>query len=542
MERIQISLVSVVKHDGEVVWWSQPGGQPLDTTYSVPVVAEINGTRMFITGVADGSVVALKIGTGEKIWQFRLTKRGINVSPVVHNNRVYIGHSEENLDNTVMGRVVCIDATGTGDVTDTHEVWRVDGLKVGYASPALYEGRLYVIENKGLMHCLDADTGKEHWKFRTGRAAKGSPVIADGKMYLTEVNARFLILKLNDDGCELLDEEKFSDPDFGAIDMFGSPAISNGRIYLAAMHGVYCIGAKEPSVSATITPLGKPQNAPPGAKPATLAVYPAEVLLAAGSRQVFKARVFDDRGRYIKDVKPLWISSVPAIKVSPVGAASTPADSAGAIGFVMARFDGLEAMARIRVVPNLPFEQDFTDIAAGEAVAHWIGGGPPKFVVADLDGEMVLKKIARPDRKFMRSNIYMAAPGQTGYTIQADMAGTTKRRKLPDMGLIANRYRFELMGNLQQMRLITWVAMRRVESKIKFEWQADRWYTLKMRVDVNGASATVRGKVWPRGESEPSAWTIELVDPLGNTEGSPGLYGYAMADIYYDNVRVWQND
>ena len=235
-----------------------------------------------------------------------------------------------------------------------------------------------------------------------------------------------------------------------------------------------------------------------------------------------------------------WSSDNSNVSLSSSGHAA--AGVAASIGLVHAEFEGLKAAARVRVVPNLPFEQDFSSIPEGKGVSHWIGGGPPKFVAAELDGEMVLKKIARPDRKFMRSNIYMAAPGQTGYTIQADMAGTTKRRNLPDMGLIANRYRFELMGNLQQARLVTWVAMRRVESKIKFEWQADRWYTLKMRVDLDGATATVRGKVWPRGESEPSTWTIELVDPLGNTVGSPGLYGYAMSDIYYDNVSVRKNE
>ena len=110
------------------------------------------------------------------------------------------------------------------------------------------------------------------------------------------------------------------------------------------------------------------------------------------------------------------------------------------------------------------------------------------------------------------------------------------------MGLIASRYRFELMGNLQQARLVTWVAMRRAEAKVEYEWQADLWYTLKMRVDRDGPNTIVRGKVWPRGESEPSVWTIELIDPLGHAEGSAGLYGYAMSDIYYDNVRVWKSE
>ena len=40
-------------------------------------------------------------------------------------------------------------------------------------------------------------------------------------------------------------------------------------------------------------------------------------------------------------------------------------------------------------------------------------------------------------------------------------------------------------------------------------------------------------------EPEPEAWSIEATDPLPNRNGSPGLYGYSAADIYYDNIKVW---
>ena len=67
------------------------------------------------------------------------------------------------------------------------------------------------------------------------------------------------------------------------------------------------------------------------------------------------------------------------------------------------------------------------------------------------------------------------------------------------------------------------------------------WYTLKLRVDIEGDRAIVRGKVWPRIESEPTEWTVTAEDPEPVRQGSPGLIGYSPIDIYIDNVRVMEN-
>ena len=64
--------------------------------------------------------------------------------------------------------------------------------------------------------------------------------------------------------------------------------------------------------------------------------------------------------------------------------------------------------------------------------------------------------------------------------------------------------------------------------------------TLEAQPDAAaGEEAVVRGKVWRRGEPEPQDWSIEARDPLPNRTGSPGLYGYSAANIYYDNIEVW---
>lgn len=66
------------KRTGETIWFSNPGGRPYDTTYSPPVIADVNGTRLLIAGGGDGAVHAIKAQTGEPVWRFEMAKRGVN--------------------------------------------------------------------------------------------------------------------------------------------------------------------------------------------------------------------------------------------------------------------------------------------------------------------------------------------------------------------------------------------------------------------------------------------------------------------------------
>ena len=233
------------KRNGDLIWVSTPGGRPLDTTYSTPVVAEINGQMLIIGGNADGSIYAMKQTTGEMVWGFKLSKRGINTSVIVAGTKVYASHSEENLDTTSMGRVVCIDATGTGDVTATHEVWRYDDAGVGYASPTLKNGQLYVVDNSANVNCLNAETGEVLWQHSIGTVGKGSPVWADGKLYVTEVNGKFHILQPGAEKCESLNVQEINrEEDDHYVEIFGSPAIADGYIYFTTEERLYCIGRK----------------------------------------------------------------------------------------------------------------------------------------------------------------------------------------------------------------------------------------------------------------------------------------------------------
>src|SRR5262249_29335029 len=81
--------IAMNKLTGEVVWWSEPGGQPKDTYYSVPVIATIGGQRLLISGGADGGVHAMQVRTGKPVWGHVFGTGAINCSPVVDGSLVY---------------------------------------------------------------------------------------------------------------------------------------------------------------------------------------------------------------------------------------------------------------------------------------------------------------------------------------------------------------------------------------------------------------------------------------------------------------------
>lgn len=148
--------------------------------------------------------------------------------------------------------------------------------------------------------------------------------------------------------------------------------------------------------------------------------------------------------------------------------------------------------------------------------------------------------------KGTRSQGWMGAPLYSKQTITADVSSAIRDGKMGDAGVIAQRYRLDLMGAGQEIKLISWISHEVKYKTVKFEWKPDTWYTLKLvtdHVEKEGRKvAVLKGKVWVRGEKEPDAWTIEWEDEPANEVGSPGLFGNASnAEVFFDNVKVVNN-
>ena len=526
------------KKTGEVVWTTTPGGPPKDTTYPVAVVAEINGRRLLIDGNSDGHVYAMDVQTGEKVWGFQVSQGPLNASVVVDGTRVYASHNRENTDTTVIGRVVCIDGTGTGDITKSHELWRVDGIEAGYSSPAIADGRLYVVDSSANLHCLNGETGAVHWTHSLGTVGKGSPVVADGKIYVAEVNGQFHILQPGENECKTLSTVQIERESGRYAEIYGSPAIAYGRVYFTTEEGLYCLGVQGASTSTQPVPVSAPSTvAMSTSTPASIQIVPTEILVQPGDSVQFSVRAFDDKGALIGEKAAEWSLDGLSGAIGENGKLTLELSQVSQAGTVSAKIGDLQNSARVRVIPPLPWQEDFESIEEGKSPPHWVRA-TNRFVVREMDGNKVLVK--PPARRGLhRSNVYIGPPNMKGYTLQVDLLGTKPKRNLPDMGLIAHRYTLEMQGNHQRLQVLSWRSDLRMAKWIDFKWEPNVWYTMKMTMDIVEDTAHVKGKVWLKGEPEPEEWTITVEDPLPNREGSPGIYGYSPAEIYYDNLKVW---
>ena len=558
-------FVAMNKLTGAVVWWSEPSGTPKDTYYSVPAVAVIAGQRQLVTGTADGSVVGMQVRTGKKIWGYKFSTSAINVSPVIDGDLVYVSHGEENPDNNIKGRIICLDASEIKDGRPKL-VWKKDGIKARWSSPILHEGRVYFADEIAKLYCFDAKTGKQHWKYSYGRNARGSPVFADGKIYVGEVNSRFHILEPKDKSCVSLHEQIFDAAGGEDVEINGSPAIANGRVYITTSDEIYCIGAKdakpapEPAVKqvAMKQPVAFTQ----------VQIEAAETVTHPGGTVKLRVRLFDENGELVKTREELpsvkW--SLPA-PTPPPGAKTNPPALDGKIegtgetaaltvdakklnqqGYVHADVAGIVGRARIRVAPRIPYEQDFNKLPDGAVPGGWVNT-QGKFVVKTVDGEKVLGKVnTNASPLVARGNAYIGLPTYKDYTIEADVLGTKVTDDLPDMGIVANRYTLMLEGNNQKLRLVSWDALPRVDQTIPFKIEPGTWYRMKLTTEIAGDKGIIKGKAWPKNGDEPTDWLI-LHDPRPNNEGAPALYGYVKGitedqpgtEILYDNVRILTN-
>ena len=149
----------------------------------------------------------------------------------------------------------------------------------------------------------------------------------------------------------------------------------------------------------------------------------------------------------------------------------------------------------------------------------------------------------RPDETlFKRIRMFIGPTDWANYTFEADVRANTKRRQLGDIGITAQRYSLILYGNAQQLKIEPWEPEVQRTVTVPFEWKADKWYHLKVRVEnMADGKVHVFGKAWPTGDAEPAKWTIEKIDPIGNREGPPGVFADSAFGVYLDNLKLAAN-
>jgi len=589
------------KKTGQIVWSSTPGAPPpKDSSFSTPVLAWQNGKRVLYCGTGDGCIVGLNARTGDPLWHYKFSAGGVNASVVLCGDLAVAGHADENLDSSDSGRMVAVKIgseppagkPGPVALERNAEVWR-NRESVITSSPVVVGDVIYQVNKVGELCRMDGKTGKVAWRHKLGPdQLHASPTYADGKLYIPMRDAGFFIVRPTEKAAEVLSHTPLEG------EALGAPAIWNGKVYFTTTKRMYCFGARQQrkSVPSSRTPLREriqKRQARSASGPSTSATYqkriglaegtvgpitqlqvvPCEVLMRSGQKQSFRVRALDANGSFVNELEGgEWKKFIP-----PTARVKSEMDaefnengelvvkpaagiSAGAWEVTVKADDKeFKGYIRGRVLPDLPYREDFEkfEINVAHETEKDAAGAPSKFAwpplpwigarfkweVRELDGNKVMAKTI-DNIFFQRAFTWIGDPSFKNYTMEADVMSEGNRRNMSNVGIINQRYVINLVGNWQQLEVVS--NQDRVKVCVPFAWQPNVWYRLKSRVDVaRDGSGVVRAKAWKRGESEPEKWTIEAPHKHAHTHGAPGFYGFALQSqfrVYVDNIVVKPND
>ena len=229
-------VLRISKANGRTIWRvERPTSAQSESpdSYTTPALLRYGNTvELVITG---GDVVTgHDLSTGKELWR----ANGLNpsndgsyrivASPFVHGDIIYAPSRERPM--------LAFRAGGRGDVTSSHLLWSFNnGPDV--PTPVTDGTYVYVINDRGIMWCLDAKTGKEIYGRQRLRPStySGSFVLGDGKLYVTNEDGVTVVVRAGPK-FEVLAENNFDDY------TLSSPAISDGQIFIRTAGWLWAVG------------------------------------------------------------------------------------------------------------------------------------------------------------------------------------------------------------------------------------------------------------------------------------------------------------
>lgn len=259
------SYIALNKHTGEFAGEddAEIGPRIFHGQWSSPSAGQVNGKWQIYAGGGDGVLYALEAEPKEaedssflrKIWWFDCNPpeykvrdgepivypafngpSEINATPVFYKNRVYVAIGQDPEHGEGIGRLVCVDATKTGDITSNGLIWEYRGIHRSISTVSIdpTNGLLFVGDFSGFVHCLDAENGTHYWTHDMKGHMWGSTFVADGKVYVGDEDGDFVVL------ASAKEKKILSEANFHAA-IYSTPIVANGVIYVATQTHLFAL-------------------------------------------------------------------------------------------------------------------------------------------------------------------------------------------------------------------------------------------------------------------------------------------------------------
>lgn len=189
-------LLAVEKKTGKSLWKTDRASRG---SWTSPVVID-RGGRPEVVVSSNGSVAGYDPATGKQTWE--LTGFGGNTLPSAAAGGGFVvvgggkgrdsGGGKDDANSAVGTAAVRLPADGKPDYVIA---WKAPQVNAHYATPLVADGRAYLVNPVGVVHCLDLKTGKEQYAERTAGPCWASPVAAGGHVYFFGKDGRTTVLK-----------------------------------------------------------------------------------------------------------------------------------------------------------------------------------------------------------------------------------------------------------------------------------------------------------------------------------------------------------
>ena len=160
-------------------------------SHSTPIIIHLNGKDQLISQSSQLCQV-LEPETGKEIWRVTYPGGDGTISnPLFWNGIVYINTGNSNKE------LWAVRPDGKGDVTTTNVIWKFSENVPGISTPVISNGMIFMINEKGILSCLDAKTGKLIWKekLQGSYSFNFAPASIEGNIFLTDMDGVTTVIK-----------------------------------------------------------------------------------------------------------------------------------------------------------------------------------------------------------------------------------------------------------------------------------------------------------------------------------------------------------
>lgn len=235
------------------------------SSWSSPSLGVVNGKKLVFFAGGDGIVYAFvalsqrpkpDIQYLKKVWQFEcdptapkenihqyLKNREVSPSaclgmPVFYNNRIFLTVGGDIWWGKREAWLQCIDATLTGNITESGLIWSQPLERHSAATPAISNELIYVTDCGRNLHCFETETGKKVWSHKLKHESWSSAMVADNKVYVGSMGRDFWILE-DSRIKNIIDSAYFDHP------IASTPTVDDGVLYISTATSLFAIEEKK---------------------------------------------------------------------------------------------------------------------------------------------------------------------------------------------------------------------------------------------------------------------------------------------------------